>query len=66
MQLAGIQSKGKDNYSDKSLTKDEVRHEVEKAKSFTPKLSQFIIATTSLKDGKLQELARSITRGNIS
>ncbi len=64
-QWAGIQCKGKDNYSDKSLTEDEVRREVEKAKSFTPRLSQFIIATTGLRDGKLQELARSITEGHL-
>lgn len=62
---AGIQCKGKDNYSDKSLTEDEVRREVEKAKSFTPKLSQFIVATTGLKDGRLQELARSITEEHL-
>src|SRR3972149_6158774 len=62
---AGIQCKGKDNYSDKSLTEGEVRREVEKAKSFTPKLSQFIVATTGLKDGRLQELARSITEKQL-
>jgi hypothetical protein len=65
LQWAGIQCKGKDNYSDKSLTEDEVRCEVEKAKSFTPKLSQFIIATNGLKDGRLQELARSITEDHL-
>ena len=64
-QWAGVQCKGKDNYSDKSLTEDEVRREVEKAKSFTPNLSQYIIATTGLKDGRLQELARSITEEHL-
>jgi tetratricopeptide (TPR) repeat protein len=64
-QWAGIQCKGKDNFSDKSLTEDEVRREVKKAKSFTPKLSQFIIATTGLQDGRLQEVARSITEEHL-
>jgi len=64
-QWAGIQCKGKDNYSDKSLNEDEVRREVEKAKSFTPKLSQFIVATTGLKDGRRQELARLITEEHL-
>lgn len=64
-QWAGIQCKGKDNLSDKSLTEDEVGREVEKAKSFSPKLSQFVIATTGPKDGRLQALARSITEEHL-
>ena len=59
--LAGVQCKGKDNYDDRSLTKKEVKAEVEKAKSFEPELSQFIIATTVPKDAKIEELARIIT-----
>lgn len=47
---AGVQCKGINNYSDKSLTEKEVISEVGKAKSFEPKLSQFIIATTGPKD----------------
>jgi hypothetical protein len=65
MQWAGIQCKGKDNYSEKCLTEDEVRREVDKAEHFTPKLSQFIVATTGLKDVRLQELARSITEEHL-
>src|SRR3990172_8485362 len=59
--LAGVQCKGKDNYDDRSLTKKEVKAEVEKGKSFEPELSQFIIATTVPKDAKIEELARIIT-----
>jgi len=58
---AGIQCKGKDSYGNKSLTEKEVKAEVKKAKSFKPKLSQFIIATTGEKDAKIEELARMIT-----
>jgi len=36
---AGIQCKGKDNYTGKLLTEKEVKDEVDKAKSFQPELS---------------------------
>jgi len=62
---AGVQCKGKDNYANKKLTGKEVEDEVEKAKSFQPKLSQFIIATTGLKDTKVEELARKITEKHL-
>jgi tetratricopeptide (TPR) repeat protein len=62
---AGVQCKGKDNYTNKSLAEKEVRDEVEKAKSFEPKLSQFIIATTGPKDTKIEELARKITQEHL-
>ena len=62
---AGVQCKGKDNYTNKSLTEKEVKSEVEKAKSFEPKLSQFIIATTGPKDTKIEELARKITQEHL-
>src|SRR3989304_6903736 len=62
---AGVQCKGKDNYDDRSLTEKEVKAEVEKAKSFEPELSQFIIATTGPKDAKIEELARIITEEHI-
>lgn len=58
---AGIQCKGKDNYSDKSLTQKEVENEIKKALTFKPKLSQFIVATTGVRDEKIQEFARIIT-----
>lgn len=63
---AGVQCKGKDNYLKKTLGQSEVKAEVEKAKSFEPKLSQFIIATTGSKDATIEELARKITEEHIS
>jgi len=62
---AGIQCKGKDNFADKTLTAEEIRGEVEKAKSFKPSLSEYIIATTGPKDAKVEELARLITEEHI-
>lgn len=58
---AGVQCKGKDNYADKGLTEDELIAEVEKAKSFHPKISEYIIATTGSKDEKIEEIARELT-----
>lgn len=63
--LAGVQCKGKDNYLGKSLTPKEVRVEVNKAKSFEPKLSEFIIATTGPKEAGIEELARTITEDHL-
>jgi len=62
---AGVQCKGKDNYTNRKLTKREVRAEVEKAKSFKPALSEYIIATTGPKDAKVEELAREITETHL-
>ncbi len=59
---AGVQCKGKDNtYEKKSISKYEVKTEVEKAKLFAPKLSEFIIATTGPKDQEIEQMARTIT-----
>ena len=63
---AGVQCKGKDNYSDKNLTEKEIRAEVEKAKKFTPKLSEFTIATSGQKDAKIDEVERAITEEHIN
>ena len=62
---AGVQCKGKDNYVNTKLTDTEVRTAVEQAKDFEPKLSEFIIATTGPRDGKIQKLARHITEKQI-
>lgn len=59
---SGVQCKCKNNDSDKNLTENEVKSEVEKAKNFVPKLSEYIIATTGPKDVKIEELARKITQ----
>lgn len=62
---AGVQCKGKDKYADKSITENEVETEVEKAKSFSPPLSQFVIATSGKRDVSIQELARKITEKHL-
>jgi tetratricopeptide (TPR) repeat protein len=59
--LAGVQVKGKDDFAKQQVTDKELRAEVEKAKSFEPKLSQFILATTAARDEGIQETARTIT-----
>lgn len=61
----GIQCKGKDNYSEKILTKEELENEVEKAKSFEPPISEFIFTTTGPKDQKIEKLARKITNAHL-
>lgn len=43
------------------MTEAELRNEVDKAKSFQPALSRFILATTAQNDAKIQQLAREIT-----
>lgn len=58
---AGIQCKGKDNYSAKTVTENELRAEVEKAKTFEPKLTKYILATTGQRDQEVQKLARKIS-----
>ena len=54
----GIQAKGKDEYTHAKLTESEILSEIEKAKTFKPQLSVYIIATTSNKDSKIEEFVR--------
>lgn len=54
----GIQCKGKDDYSDVQLTKEEIDAEIEKAKSFEPPLKKLVFATTANKDAKIEEYIR--------
>ena len=54
----GIQCKGKDEYSHKQLTKDEIEYEINLAKSFQPPLAKFYFATTANKDSKIEEYIR--------
>ena len=63
---AGVQCKGKDNYSEKALAEKEIFTEVEKAKSFNPKLKSFTIVTSGKRDGKAQELGRIITDKHLA
>lgn len=58
---AGIQCKGKDNYTAKVVTEAEVRGEVSKAEAFTPSISEYTIATTGPKDAAIEQLARTLT-----
>ncbi|WP_338523618.1 hypothetical protein NUH87_28490 [Pseudomonas batumici] len=57
----GIQCKGKDNYTNATVTEKELRNEVEKAKKFKPGIDHFILATTGPKDTNLERVAREIT-----
>ena len=57
----GIQCKRKDDLAGTTLTINELRDEVKKAKSFKPQLKQFIVAFTGQRDKDLQEEARRIT-----
>jgi len=57
----GVQCKGKDGRYGNQVTETELRDEVEGAKSFKPKLSKFILATTAENDQHIQSIAREIT-----
>src|SRR5271170_3947277 len=43
----GVQCKGKDTYNQGEVTETELRNEVEKAKTFEPALSDWVLATTA-------------------
>ena len=63
---AAVQCKGKDNYSEKTLTEEDVTKEVDNAKKFSPKLSEFIIATSGQRDASIQKLVREISQKNLN
>jgi Restriction endonuclease len=56
----GIQCKGKSEYNDNhpQFTEKEIDNEIEKAKSFRPKLKKLYFATTALNDSKIQTYIR--------
>ena len=54
----GVQCKVR---SSSGLSEAELVAEVEKAKSFNPKLKEFVVATTSKRDAALQEIARILS-----
>ncbi len=54
----GIQCKGKDEYSHKQPSKNEIDKEINLAKSFKPPLGKFYFATTANKDSKIEEYIR--------
>jgi hypothetical protein len=57
---AGVQCKGKENFTSQTLSERDVTKEVKKAKKFTPRLAEYTIATTAPKDGELQLFVRKI------
>jgi hypothetical protein len=57
-QCYGIQCKGKDEYSNKQFTIQEVEDEIKKAKEFKPPLKKLYFATTANKDGVIEEFVR--------
>jgi hypothetical protein len=61
----GIQCKGKDEYTHKQFTKKEIINEIEKAKSFKPKLKKLYFTTTAVKDVIIEEFVRLKNLENI-
>jgi hypothetical protein len=57
----GVQCKGKEIFTDKRVTVDELNREVTKARGFSPSLSAFVIATTGPRDGDIQRRAAELT-----
>lgn len=60
-EYVGVQCKCKENMYGSKLEISEIKKEIEEAKKFKPKLSKYIIATTSFRDAKIQEFCRNIT-----
>jgi hypothetical protein len=50
----GIQCKGKDEYTDKQFTEDEILKEIDKAKLFRPTIKKLYFATTAVKDSVME------------
>ena len=59
--LVGVQCKQKDGSLRSKLAVKELQGKVEAARSFSPKLTRFILATTAPRDTKVQQRARDIT-----
>jgi cellulose synthase operon protein C len=59
--FVGVQCKAKDQTYGGSLTAAELRDEVYKAQTFTPKLDVFVLATTAPNDTEIQNIAREVT-----
>lgn len=62
----GIQCKGKDEYTTKQFSEDEITSEIEKAKKFQPSLKKLYFATTAIKDARIEEFVRKQNIDNIS
>jgi cellulose synthase operon protein C len=59
--FVGVQCKGKDQGYGNGLAAQELREEVQKARSFDPPLDVFVLATTALNDATIQSLARALS-----
>ena len=59
---AGVQCKLRSQLKASRLTAEEIAEEVEKAKKFNPRLSDYVLATTATRDAKAQAAARKITQ----
>lgn len=57
-QYYGIQCKGKDEYTHKQLTKEEIDREVKRAKNFHPPLKKLYFVTTANKDSETEKIVR--------
>ena len=53
----GIQCKSKDQLKEKQITIAEIEEEIKKAKSFSPKLSKFLIVTSAPKNARIDKYA---------
>jgi hypothetical protein len=65
IQYFAIQCKGKDEYTKANLTEKEITVEIEKAKTFKPKLKKLYFTTTSNKDERIEEFVRLKNVENI-
>lgn len=63
---SGIQCKVKEENLGSYITKEEIENEIRLAKSFQPPLKSYFIATTSSRDGKIQEFVREKDIENTS
>ena len=61
---AGVQAKKKNRLAASAVTETELVDEVNKAKNFEPKLSEFILATTDQRDQNIQRKARLLTEAH--
>jgi hypothetical protein len=62
----GIQCKGKDEYTNKQFSEEEIKDEIEKAKLFQPPLKKLYFATTAVKDAGIEEFIRKQNIENIT
>lgn len=62
---SGVQCKGKNGNYQSQLTMDEIDSECKKAINFQPRLTSFIMATTSPRDVKVQQHCRNLTKQRI-